>query len=340
MGLFLCLSSCKYFCDCEEEATPCMFMYDQLVYTPTGGSAGEQLVKPTFDGEQPIGTFSAQPEGLAIDSLTGEIDVNISTAGEYTVVYTLDDGKTTCETQVAIGEKDPEAKVCVLSYETDVIVPGQKDLLRPAFQDDTKLDGTFTAVPPGLDISFDEGIISVNTSASGQRYRIMYTSADKQTYCETELLISGIDYIDQIIDLEDDLPDTVSPILNADPQFEAPRGIYDADGSAQTQGLAINGETGEINVLQTLQQVDAIRTQQDIPDPQIEEGEPLKFTFSYQVAQDSDLPAITSTLQIVIYWFEDEISEDILELIRQKSKFPVNGREMSPPPVIAVKGTY
>ncbi len=314
-----------------------MFMYDQLVYTPSGGSAGEQVVKPTFNGDQPAGIFSAQPTGLAIDSLSGEIDVNTSTAGEYTVVYTLDDGTTTCETQIAIGEKDPGVKECVLSYETDVIVPGQRDLLRPVFQDDTKLDGTFTAVPPGLDISFDEGIISVNTSASGQRYRIMYTSADKQTHCETELLISGIDYIDQIIDLEDDLPDTASPILDADPQFEAPRGDYDVDGSARAQGLAIDPETGEIDVRETLRLVDELRRQREAP--LIEEGEPLKFTFAYRIDDSGtqDVP-IVSNLQIVIYWFENEISEEILELLEQKSKFPVNGREMSPPSMLAVRG--
>ncbi len=334
--LLLSLSACDLFCDCEAPATPCLFTYEQLIYT-SNGEADPQIASPNFEGDQPAGTFSSQPAGLAIDSLTGEIDVNASAAGEYAVVYTLDDGQTTCETKVAIKEGPVKVEECVFSYETEVIVPGQKDLLRPVFQDKTELDGTFTAVPPGLDISFDEGIISVNTSASGQKYRIIYTSNDKQTHCETELLISGIDYIDQIIDLEDDLPDTASPILDANPQIEAPQGEYDVDGSARAQGLAIAPETGEIDVRETLQLVDELRSQREAP--LIEEGEPLKFTFAYQIdnAGDQEQPIISS-LQIVIYWFENDISPEIQELLDQKSKFPTNGREMSPPSMLVVRG--
>lgn len=334
--LLLSLSACDLFCDCEAPATPCLFTYEQLIYTP-GGGADPQLATPGFEGNQPAGTFSAQPAGLAIDSLTGEINVNASATGEYAVVYTLDDGETTCETKVAIEEGAVKVEECIFSYETEVIVPGQKDLLRPVFQNKAEIDGTFTAVPPGLDISFDKGIISVNTSASGQKYRIIYTSNDKQTHCETELLISGIDYIDQVFNLDDDLPDTASPILDANPQLEAPRGEYDVDGSARAQGLAIAPETGEIDVRETLRLVDELRRQRE--DPLIEEGEPLKFTFAYRIdnAGNQEQP-ITSTLQIVIYWFANEISPEIEELLRQKGKFPVNGREMSPPPMLAVRG--
>ena len=335
MSLLLSFSACDKLCDCEEPS-PCGFAYDQLIYTPNGGP-GEQVASPSFESDQPAGTFSSQPEGLVIDSLSGKIDVNASAASEYMVAYTLDDGETTCETVVVIAEGGVKVEECLFSYETEVIVPGQKDLLRPVFQDKAEIDGTFTAVPPGLDISFDEGIISVNTSASGQKYRILYTSNDRQTHCETELLISGIDYIDQIIDLEDELPDTASPILDANPQLEAPNGEYDVDGSARAQGLAIAPETGEIDVRETLRLVDELRSRRE--DPLIEEGEPLKFTFAYRIdnAGNQEQP-ITSTLQIVIYWFANEISPEIEELLRQKGKFPVNGREMSPPPMLAVRG--
>lgn len=341
-GVLACLSSCDYFCDCEEETTPCAFTYDRLIYTQ-GVDADPA---PQFEGTEmdPEGTFSAYTDNsegeLVIDSLSGIIDVDASDVGEYTVVFTLDDGETTCETQVAIEVGEPEVMECNFSYGTDVVSPGEKNLLRPVFDDETTINGTFTVTPSGLDISTDEGVISVNTSASGQRYRITYTSADKQTHCETELLISGIDYLDQIVDLDDDLPDVVFPILDADPEYEEQiPGFYDVDGSAQAQGLSIDQETGEINLSETLDQVDNLRRNNELP--LIAEGEPLRFTFSYRLNRNQEQPfPLVNTVSIVIYWFENEIPEEIQELLRQKSKYPItNGREMSPPSMLIAKGS-
>ena len=339
--LITLFSGCEYFCDCDDDGPePCTFSYEQAAYTPNG-APGDQLVSPVFEGEIPEGSFSSSPDGLAINPETGVIDVNASEFGkEYSVIFRIEESEVVCETNIFIDE--PDAQICDLNYETNVAVPGQIDLLEPKFGESIELDGTFTAIPPGLDINPSSGIISVNTSEAGVEYRIMYTSQDKNTTCETAMLVSGIDYLDVILDLEDNEP--VFPILDANQEQQAPRGNYDPDRRARSEGLAIDPETGAIDVLQTLQQVNDLRQERDEEPNEnglfINDGEKLDFTFSYIIGNFNLDTDVVATQEVVIYWFEEEISDEIRRLIEEKSQYPINGREMSPPPVLAARGNF
>lgn len=342
-SLIILFSGCEFICDCEDDGLePCTFSYEQAAYTPDG-AAGDQLVSPVFEGDIPEGTFSATPDGLAIDPKTGVIDVNASEFGkEYTVKFRIEESEVVCETNIFIDESN--AQPCDLNYETNVAIPGQMNILEPKFGENTELDGTFTAIPPGLDINPESGVISVNTSEAGVEYRIMYTSQDKNTMCETTMLVSGIDYLDVIIDLESNEPDSIFPILDANPEQRAPQGKYDADGRARLQGLSIDPDTGAINLLQTLQQVNDLRQEREEEPNEnglyIDDGEKLEFTFAYIVGNPNVDTDVLATQEVVIYWFEKEVSEEIRKLVEEKSLYPINGREMSPPPLMVARGSF
>ena len=373
LGLFLTLSSCHYFCDCEEETKPCLFTYDQLVYTPDAGSAGRQLVKPDFDGDQPDGIFSTEPEGLVIDSLSGEIDVNTSPAGEYTVVYTLDDGKTTCETKVAIGEGETKTEECVFYYEKGftneigyfVPRPGTTLLAKPTFKDSTQIDGIFTVAPQGLDLNPNTGVFDVNGSEPGSLYLVTYTAKDKLTVCQTRVTIAGFDYKDTIIDVSANLA-LVSPATTqsdggnplggsftertgesgarlifsdqTDPEF-GPIPIEEGAASA----------TGRIDLKATLNRIDEIDFRDGFngleDQPAIPVGYSRRVTIDYEYSEgergDEFPPTVETTLEIILYWYPtfDSIPEELRDLTNYKGQFS-NGRTEKRPNIIICHDAY
>lgn len=342
-SLLLCLSSCDYFCDCEEEAKPCMFTYDQLVYTPNDGSSGEQLAAPRFDGTQSEGTFSSHPEGLVIDSLSGEINVNASIAGEYTVAYMLDDGKTSCETKVAIGKGETEPSECELRYsdENQVFFRSNSEslLIRPIgeFKDTANFRGRFSVWPQGLDIDPTTGVISVNTSEPGLTYQVTFTSEDKSTTCATEVIIGGVDYQDVILDFDGAVSDSA---IAANPFFRqylvvgttaGPTINFDADVGFSTEGredgLIFSDSQGAIDVRGTLQVINDSEFNGEIPN-----GFFREFVVAYQYVPPGQQTFVTSEVEFVIYYFQDaeDIPQSLLELLGRKSRVPgsENGRLM------------
>lgn len=353
IALLLSFSACDLFCDCEAPTTPCLFSYDLLIYTPDGAS--EQVASPTFKVDQPSGAFSAQPEGLVIDATSGEIDVNASAEGEYTVVYTLDDGKTTCETKVAIGDGAVQIEKCILSYEEGAIgkpgyfipIPSTTQLGRPTFNDGTSIDGTFTVEPQGLDLNPNTGVFNVNGSESGVVYVVTYTLKDKRTVCQTKVTIAGFDYKDTLIDVsvaEAVVFPTAAQREGSDPsgslfleQGDEPRFVFsDTDN---VPGLT--SETGAIDLKATLQAINRIdfggnADQQAIP----EDGYSRKFTITYQYAEEG-VDELVSDLEIILYWFPDieSIPEDLRELVDYKGQFS-NGRTESRPNHMISYGRY
>ncbi len=357
VALLLSFSACDYLCDCEDPTAPCLFTYDQVLYTTSGG-AGDQLATPLFEGDQPTGTFSAQPEGLTIDSLTGAIDVNASTAGEYTVVYTLDDGATTCVTKVVIAEGDRKVEECVFSYEGNVgqlnyyvPFPGTTQLAVPTFSDNTKPDGVFTVEPQGLDLNPRTGAFDVNGSESGVVYTVTYTSKDRLTICQAQVTIAGFDYQDTIIDVSADRA-AIAPTATqregissdgerfAEMQEGQPLLVFsDLEGEPQVPGDT--SSTGFIDVKVTLQLIDSLIFQGDGEEPAINPGYSRRFTVSYSYEEEGGEVRVESDLEFILYWYPTfgEIPEDLVELVRYKEQF-ANGRTEKRPNIIVGHGRY
>ena len=348
--IILCL--CAYVllavkCDDDDDPMFCSFNYGKVKFIPDSTSGG-QVVEPQFDGDQPQGgTFSAEPEGLVIDGETGAINIDESTPDtEYTITFISQDQKTRCETSIYIGEPEVEPKVCEFRYEKEVYIPqeiieaNEDQLPAPIFDDSTVIDGTFTVEPTGLDIDPQTGIFSVSGSVSGVKYTVTYTSKDGNTSCQTAVTISGIDYLDAIVDVSSSETSVISPILDALIDSQAPEGFYDVDGSATQQNLAIDRQTGDIDVKTTLQQIDQEEFGGIGQEPVIPPGFSRKYTIKYTFDKGDEL--LVSSLEIVIYRHisEEDIPEDLLILLEDKQRFPENGRTLRPPPLIIATGNY
>lgn len=330
---------------CEDDDDPnfCSFNYGKVKFTP-GTTDEDQIVEPQFDGDEPKdGTYSAEPEGLDIDENTGAINIDNSEPGEYTITFVSQGRKhktTTCETSIYIEEPEVEPTECVFKYEKEVYVPQetsgrQEDqVVAPIFEDGTVIDGTFTVEPTGLDIDPKTGIFGVNSSVSGGEYTVTYTSKDGYTTCKTSVVISGIDYLDAIVDVTTPETSVVTPVVDAQPDIPAPQGFYDVDGSATQQNLVINRETGAIDLRATLQQIN----EQEFVGAIIPDGFSRKYTIKYTFTSN-DVQLISS-LEVVIYWYLDEIPEELLALLENKQQFPQNGRTLRPPPLLVGKGQY
>lgn len=334
-------------CD-DDDPMFCSFNYGKVKFIPDSAD-GEQVVEPQFDGEKPReGTFSAEPEGLDLDEETGAINIDKSEPStEYTITFISKDKKTRCETSIYIGEPEVVPTTCVFRYEKEVYIPQEvtdakeEHLAAPVFDDSTVIDGTFTVEPSGLDIDPKTGIFGVNGSVSGIKYTVTYTSADGNTTCQASVTISGIDYLDAIVDVS--LPETsvITPILDAQIDSQAPEGFYDVDGSATQQNLVINRQTGAIDVRTTLQQIDQAEFGGSGQEPVIPSGFSRKYTIKYTFGR-SDNEVVVSSLEVVIYWYpsEEDIPEDLLTLLEDKQRFPENGRTLRPPPLIAATNNY
>lgn len=334
--MLLFLSSCDIFCDCEDDITePCLFSYDSVAYTPNG-TGQDQIISPSFENTKPEGIFSATPAGLAIDSLTGNVNLNTSQPKtEYTIVFTLRDGNTTCETKIYIGE--PKMQVCDLQYPDNFYIPNATENIfvkpKAPFDDTTKFDGTFSVYPHGLDIDPATGIFNVDISEAGLTYTITYTSKDGNTTCQTKVTIAGIDYPDTLIDVSQERA-VVAPIITSTPDQQPPVEInFNPEQEAVQQGLVIQRD-GVIDVRNTLQNLDSIAG------GILPSGYKREFEISYEYLQGNAF--VSNTIDIIIYWYasEDEVPEDLLEILGRKTPSSKGGKLMHRHPILVAAGKY
>ena len=86
--------------------------------------------------------------------------------------------------------------------------------------------GIYFAKPTGLDIDRNTGAINVGNSEAGVKYKIGFVSAKTNDTCFTNVIISGISYVDSIYVLSKN--DTLAkPYYNARPQINAPCDLSD-----------------------------------------------------------------------------------------------------------------
>jgi len=334
ISLLILFSGCEYICDCEDDSPePCAFSYEKVAYTPDG-APGDQLVSPMFEGEIPLGGFSATPSGLAIDAETGIIDVNASEYGkEYRVKFRIKESEVICGTSIFIDE--PADKVCDLDYETHVIAPGEKDFLTPSFASGYVPNGHFSAYPSGLDISPDKGIVNVSASASGVQYFITYISNDKKTICQTTLLITGIDYPETVINF-DEGESILSPYFNEQDNELSTIGSYEASPSDLVFEESSQDELdGSINIRATIASIQ----EEEFQGEQLPEGFFRDYAINYSLFDNFET---VSSLELRIYYYSSleavqELAPELLEAIEDREQYTGNGRiEKKPRYVIAV----
>lgn len=139
-----------------------------FAYTsPTYCQAGTAL--PTYITTAG-GTFSVSPAGLAVDPVTGELDLATGTVGTtYTITYTV--GilcvGTYSVTVTIVADDDPTFAYSAPDYcptgtatPTTIATPG----------------GTFSVFPPGLTVNPVTGVIDLTTGTIGTTYTITYNT--------------------------------------------------------------------------------------------------------------------------------------------------------------------
>jgi hypothetical protein len=123
---------------------------------------------PTITGES--GTFSESTGNLSIDSSTGVINVNNSTAGTYTVVYTTNGScPNTINNTITINALDG----ATFGYSASSLAQtGTASLTTTP----TTSGGTYSAYPSGLSINSSTGEIDLAASTI-QSYKIFYETS-------------------------------------------------------------------------------------------------------------------------------------------------------------------
>ena len=123
---------------------------------------------PTITGQS--GTFSESTGNLSIDSSTGVINVNSSTAGTYTVVYTTNGScPNTINNTITINALDG----ATFGYSSNSLAQtGTASLTTTP----TTSGGTYSAYPSGLSINSSTGEIDLAASTI-QSYKIFYVTS-------------------------------------------------------------------------------------------------------------------------------------------------------------------
>ncbi|MBL0126792.1 MAG: hypothetical protein IPP83_04905 [Flavobacteriales bacterium] len=119
------------------------------------------------------GTFTASPSGLSINSSSGAITPGSSTAGTYTVTYTVAAAGGCAQFQTTASVTITAAASATISYSGSPFCTSASpvNVTRTG-----TANGTFTASPSGLSINSSSGAITPGSSTAGT-YTITYTVA-------------------------------------------------------------------------------------------------------------------------------------------------------------------
>jgi len=119
----------------------------------------------------------------------------------------------------------------------------------------TPMKGRYEGFPEGIELDDQTGAINVSKSETGLRYRISFTPEGGTKTYTTTVLLAGVNYLDAFYFLSKN--DTVSKVVyNGDPAKTVPvsagKTVFDIDLGCNKEGIAINTETGNINLMQTI----------------------------------------------------------------------------------------
>lgn len=182
----------------------------------------------------PGGTFTAAPGGLVIDPVTGEIDLDASATGFYTITYSFGAPcfETATDNVSIINDPDPAFTYPDISFcPTGSVLP---DYIATA-------GGTFSVSPAGLVINAATGSIDLTTGVIGTTYTITYTVGLLCTASSTfTITISDLDDPTFAYSASSYCPTgTTSPTV-----ISTPGGSF----TVSPPGLSVNPVTGMIDL--------------------------------------------------------------------------------------------
>lgn len=134
------------------------------------------------------------------------------------------------------GDVDPDGRNGEIDCEDldygDTLVfirPGQNYSIAPL----NSATGKYSSTPDGLALNTDTGVIDVNASETGLKYKISFTPTGSTQVCETFLTIGGVNYLDGVFIINQNQL-FVSPVYNGNPDLLLP--CPDDDGTGSGSG--------------------------------------------------------------------------------------------------------
>lgn len=140
----------------------------------------------------------------------------IKIAFSLLLVWTL----TSCFDENGGGDgTDGEIDCSTFAYPDTIFVikPGQANLVSPL----NELNGNYKSSPNGLAINATTGVIDVNASETGLRYKVSFTPTGTEQVCDFFVTISGVNYLDGVYILSRN-EITVAPVYNGVPGLPLP----------------------------------------------------------------------------------------------------------------------
>ena len=156
--------------------------YANATYCLNESNPSPSTILPTT----PTGTFSAAPAGLSIDTNSGLIDLSASTAGTYTITYTITEAGCTSSDDFTVTIVAPPTITTFEYAGTPFCRNDASPVKTPSITPTLGANetATFSATPTGLNFNTTNGEIDVSASDAGT-YTITYTVTNSVTGCQS-----------------------------------------------------------------------------------------------------------------------------------------------------------
>jgi hypothetical protein len=189
----------------------------------------------------------------------------------------------------------------------------------------TDLQGSYYGFPDGIELDEMTGAINVDKSESGLRYRISFVPQGRNDTISTIVLLSGINYLDNIYYL-DEHDTTATAVYNGSMDNTIPgsdgSSVFDDGGGCNGQGVAVNILNGSINIAQTVRN----GVLGDVPS----NGSQKEVELLYRLSDDSK--KAQNRLKVKLYYFDtpEDITQDLVQLMRERKGMFI-GQDPQPP---------
>jgi gliding motility-associated-like protein len=209
-------------------------------------------LSPTLDAGFTTGGTFGSTTGLTIDTTTGVIDLSTSTAGTYTVTYTV--AGTTC----LVGSSATSnivinpviTPITTFSYTTPICQNATTNPLPDTSATGFRTGGTFTSNPAtGIDINPTTGEINLVNTVAGTyviTYAVLLDAATCQLAGSTDFTIVINPIVNPVLGFTYTTPICVNAQATLSPTLDA--GFTTGGTFSSTTGLSIDSTTGVINL--------------------------------------------------------------------------------------------
>ena len=173
--------------------------------------------------------------------------------------------------------------------------------------------GEYVGFPEGIDIDSKTGEINVSKSETGLRYRITFIPLGTTDSFSTELVISGINFLDGFYKLTT-ADSVLKPLYNARVNNQIPGvndgTIFDDGAGCNTAGCNVNTTIGSINLAQTVRNgvFGAIPSNNDRHE----------FDLNYRINDKSS--KTLNTLKVKLYYFDtiNDVTQEAYDIINSR----------------------